>query len=221
MKRRILSLLLCCCVGASTWCAGVQAQPDPDAGKAQNPVAGADKKANMDKALAAGREAAEKLMAMTPAQQREWMLQLQEQQVRLLMTQHGFNDMELQEIVSTYLKKQHEARAPIRLRAALLRDAIADKKSSDEAITALLQEHAKAIDVERERNKQEAHDLATELNLEKKPRLHALLQMWGVIGDSGFLSGAPFMGASTALAFLPSPDEAKQMAADEADKKEQ
>jgi acyl-CoA reductase-like NAD-dependent aldehyde dehydrogenase len=86
MKHRN-SVLLALCLGASTWCAPVQAQPDPNAGKAQNPVAG--DKANLDKAMAAGRDAAEKMLTLSPAQRREWMLQTTDEAIRALLEQHA------------------------------------------------------------------------------------------------------------------------------------
>lgn len=208
MKGKFLTLLVTLSAGAGIcW-----AQPADEPGKAQNPqnppAANADaNKAAIEKGMAAGREAAEKFMAMTPAQQREWMDQMQEQTLKTLMKANGMDDLELQEKVVLFMREQSASRLHVRELAARLRDALADKKSTDATLSALIDEYVAATQTERERRDKAESVLREELEFQKNPRLEGMLQLYGGIGDSAWLTGGSLMSGMMSLSMLPTPNE--------------
>lgn len=202
MKKLFMALLIAVCAAAST----CSAQPADDAGKAANPAPADGQKAAIDKAMGDGRAAIEKVMTMTPAQRREWMDQLAETQLRALMTAQGLNDLEIQEKVVLFTREQSAARAKVREAGARLRDALADKNSSKEALASLLDQFTAAGEAERDRRDRAEGKLREELEMAQNPRLEGLLQLYGIIGDASWFSGGMLSGMAS-IAMLPEAGE--------------
>ena len=186
----------------------VLAQPDETAPKAANPPAQDLQQEAMDKAVQEGRDTIEKIGKMTPAQIRDYLQEIQEKTVRTLLVQSEFNDLELQEIVVDYLRQQNLARAPVRLVAARLRDAIADKNTPEATLLQLMTQWKKASDQEQQRTEDAALELRETLKLDERPRLDAVLHLYGLIGNEAwYLSNA--LGSMSGLGMLPTPQEIK------------
>ena len=192
----------------------VCAQPDETAPKAANPTTQDAQKAAVDKAMAEGRETIEKVAQMTPAQIRDFMQETSEKTVRTLLTQTDFNDLELQEILINYLRQQNIARAKPRLIAARLRDAIADKETTEvqlsQLLSQLLSQWQKASDQEQQRTEDAALELRQTLKLDERPRLDAVLHLYGLLDNETWYMSNALAGLS-ALAMLPTPQEIKQI----------
>lgn len=200
-KKFFLALSVLC-VATST----CRSQPVEGEGKAQNPTAADAQKAAIDKAMAEGRAAMQKILVMTPAQRREYVDQIAETQLRTLMTANGLDDLEVQEQVIVYTREQGVARAKVREAGARLRDALADKASTKEAMASLLNEYRAASEAERTRRDQAESKLREDLELSQNPRLDGVLQLYGVIGDASWFTGGMLSGMG-AIATLPMPGE--------------
>ena len=201
MKKLFLTLSVLC-VATST----CRPQPAEGEGKAQNPTAADAQKAAIDKATAEGRAAMEKVAAMNPAQRRAYVDQIFEGQLRILMNTNGLDDLEMQEQVIVYTREQSAARTQVREAGARLRDAIADKASTKEALASLLAEFTAASEAERKRRGQAEDKLREDLELSQNPRLEGLLQLHGIIGDASWFTGG-LMSGMTGIALLPEKGE--------------
>jgi hypothetical protein len=199
--KTILALGVALFAAASTWAQPVAAQPAAEPGKAANP-AGADPMAAMDKAMADQRKNIEQVMKMTPAQRRDWMLGLQEQGFRAQAKAYGFGDLELQDTIWKHAREQEAARAPVRMKAARLRDALAAAKATPESIRALSGAWMQATEEENERRKGAEEGLRQALKLDANPRLEAFLLLHGIIGDAAWTAGG-LISASTLQVNLP------------------
>jgi len=203
MKKSLLALLIAVAAATST----CRAQPADDAGKAANPPNAADaQKAALDKAMAEARTAMDKVAAMTPVQRRAYVDQIFEGQLRTLMTANGLNDLEIQEKVVLYVREQSAARLKVREAGARLRDALADKTSTKETLSSLLDEYTTAAEFEHERRDKAEGALRQDLELAKNPRLEGLLQLQGIIGDASWFTGGLMSGMSV-VALLPEKGE--------------
>lgn len=190
----------------------VRAQPDEAAAKAANPAAEDVQKKALDKAMEEGRETIEKVAKMTPAQIRDYMQEIQEKTVRTLLVQSEFNDLELQDIVIEYLRQQNLARAQPRLIAANLRDAIADKNTPELKLRQLMAQWQKASEQEQLRSEDATLELREILKLDERPRLDAVLHLYGLIGNETW-SVSNALGGMSGLALLPTPQEIKALPA--------
>lgn len=211
MKKTFWTVAVALCGLAST-CGQAHAQPAEGAGNAQNPPAVDGQKAALDKAMEDGRKAAEKMLAMTPTQRREWIDQMQEQQFKLMLTAAGLNDLEMQEKIVLFAREQSAARLKVREAAARLRDAMLDKKSTSQTLSVLLSTYLAATEAERERRDKADGDLREDLDLAANPRLDGMLQLFGVIGDAAWFTGGMISGMA-AQAMLPAPGEPQPVVA--------
>ena len=200
--KKILLTLSVLCVAAST----CKAQPADGGGLANNPAPEDARKAAIDKAMAEGRAAMDKVAAMTPAQRRAYVEQIFEGQLRTLMNTNGLNDLEMQEEVILYTREQSAARIKVREAGARLRDAVADKASTKEALASLLAEFNAASEAERTRRGEAENTLREHLQLSENPRLEGLLQLYGVISDASWFAGG-LMSGMTGIALLPEKGE--------------
>ena len=132
--------------------------------------------------------------------------------MRTLLTQTDFNDLELQEIVINYLRQQNLARTQPRLIAARLRDAIADKETTEVQMSQLLSQWQKASDKEQQRTEDAAFELRQTLKLDERPRLDAVLHLYGLLGNETWYMSNALAGLST-LSLLPTPQEIKAVPA--------
>ena len=180
----------------------VRAQPQEVPPPVEAPAPLPDRNAAAEKAM---QEMMDKFKAMTPDQMRDYMRDMQENMLRSQITQQGFNDLELQEIVVNFLRQQDASRDELRAVAARLRNALGDKNTPTEQFAPLLAELQKAAAAQQVRREQASAELEQTLKLDEQPRVEAMLHLNGFIGDELWSLGDLSIGIG-AVNSLPVPD---------------
>ena len=188
------------------------AQPLEDAGKAHNPTAADLRKAATEQAMAQGREVADKVAQMTPAQLRDYLQELQEELARTLLTQNGFTDLALQELIVDYLREQNRARWNVRVLGARVRGAIANQNTTEVELSQLMAQWQKTGEEEKIRSEAATLALRETLKLGEHPRLDAVLHLNGLVGNEGWLMSNALFGIN-GLSLLPTREEIEALPA--------
>ena len=150
-------------------------------------------------------EMVDKFKKMTPDQLRDYDREMRENALRSNMTDQGFNDLELQDIVINFLRQQEASHGDLRAIAVRLRDALDDKNTPTEQFAPLLAELEKAAAAQQVRREQDSAKLAQTLKLDEQPRVEAMLHLNGFIGDEMWSLGDSSNGIG-AVGALPVPD---------------
>ncbi len=167
--------------------------------------------ADFDKAATMGAEMGKKFAAMTPAQTRDYLREIQETALRKILTDNNFAEEKTQNAILDFVRAQTAARGEIRLVAARLRDAAANTDADDWKLLQLMTSLQSAQDTERARREAATEELRETLNLDANPRLNALLHLYGLIGDEAW-SFADALISGSAVAVLPTTAEIKAKA---------
>lgn len=131
---------------------------------------------------------------MTPAQREAMQAQMRERFIRQGLTQMGFAQADIQDALIEFIAAQDAATRPLQDKSRALLQAMMNKESTEQQIEALANEFRLAADAERTRRTQALADLDTSIGYTKNPRLLALLQVAGIVGDQGSLLNPPGSG---------------------------
>ncbi len=168
--------------------------------------------AEFDKGAQMGLEFGKKFATMTPEQIRDYLREIQADALRKILTANGFSEEKMQITVLDFVRTETAARAEIRLLAARLRDAAANPQADEWNLLQLSVQMQTAKDNTIARLAVATDELGKKLGLPEKPRLIALLHLYGFIG-SETQSFADALTSGSAVALLPTPAEIKALPA--------
>ena len=105
------------------------------------------------------------------------------EEMRLLMASFGFEDRALQDSILNYIREEIRARSLLRRHSAALYQMLREKDATDEALKAALTAYNEALEIDRERRLHAEDDLNVRINFRARPRLEAMLTLFGVVGE--------------------------------------
>ena len=108
----------------------------------------------------------------------------QEQRLRRTMASLGFTDRALQDEVLRAIADETKERDGVRRKANELLRGLRDKNKTDEEVRILLERYQNALAADRTRRKISEDNLNARVGWRDKPRLEAMLVLFGVVGDS-------------------------------------
>lgn len=136
----------------------------------------------------------------TPAQiqqMQEQMRQRRELELRSLLTAAGFTDTTVQDAIVAYSSAKEKASQALQVKARQLNQALRGTTVTDTQLAALLNDFRAAVEEEKARRATAQQALGTQIGLNTKPRLDALLMMSGLIGDEAqHLGGGRVFGGN-------------------------
>ena len=119
---------------------------------------------------------------MTSAQREQAMRKFAEDRLRDGLKRAGYTQDDLQDAAVGFLQIVENDRRNIREKGGKLRGAVADG-SSDAQISALMSDLRRAVSYARMRRDKGRKDLNTKIGFSKKPKLDAILSLYGLGGD--------------------------------------
>jgi hypothetical protein len=115
--------------------------------------------------------------------QAQWQAAL-EQNVRDAISANGFTDVTLQNIILEHIQSESRARAPLRERGRRLFRGLSSPKVGDAEMSLALGGYIAAIEADRTRRAAAEAELDAKIGWSKNPRLHSMLLLFGIIGES-------------------------------------
>ncbi len=106
-----------------------------------------------------------------------------EQGLRRLMTDCGFSDRAIQDMVIAHMRDEVQARRPLREYGVRLYRVLRSTEASDEQVSRLLAEFRAAVQSDKDRHAATTGELDARLGYTRTPRLEAMLVLFGITGD--------------------------------------
>lgn len=107
-----------------------------------------------------------------------------EKTVRDAMTAHGFSDAPLQNDILAHIQSEAKARSPLRERGRRLFRGLNSPKVGDAEMSLALGSYLTALEADRARRIAAETALDAKIGWSKNPRLHSMLLLFGIIGES-------------------------------------
>ncbi len=108
------------------------------------------------------------------------------QNLRHAMSSLGFDDRTLQDEILLYIGGEVRARGQVRRKAQEIYAALRDPGKSDADVRALLAQYQAVVQADRTRRREAEDGLNDRIGFRSKPRLEAMLVLFGVVGDAPF-----------------------------------
>ncbi len=104
--------------------------------------------------------------------------------LRRTMSSLGFDDRALQDEVLRYIVSEVRARGQVRRQGQQLYTVLRDSHQSDAQVRAALSQYQGVVEADRARRREAENTLNDRIGFRSKPRLEAMLVLFGVIGNA-------------------------------------
>jgi len=142
-------------------------------------------------------------MMRVPEGERNAKLQLiQENGLRSTLTQAGFPEKNLQEAILDFIYAQNQARIKAQETGSKVLKAMGDKPEAATDITPIFTDYLNAVETAKTQREEATKALDEEIEFSKKPRLKALLTIYGIIGEAAWYTGEVQMVGQMGLAAM-------------------
>lgn len=126
----------------------------------------------------------------TPPKPNKWQIEQAKKQaemekdLRNAMSVHGFTDLALQDAIIAHIQGESAARLPLRERGRRLFRGLNSPKVNDAEMSLALGGYMAAVAADHTRRDMAGKTLDEKIGWSKNPRLHSMLLLFGIIGES-------------------------------------
>lgn len=183
MKRPILFVAFL--LGATCGIASAQPEQAPEPPQTQE----AKNKQKMEEVMRKAQDEAVNMMRMPEAERNAKIQLMQENALRMTLTQSGFPEKNLQEAVLDFIYAQNQSRVKVQETGSKVLRAMGDKPEVATDITPIFTDYLDAVETAKTQREEATKALDEEIEFSKKPRLKALLTIYGIIGEAAWYTG--------------------------------